>query len=183
MRLTMLALALAIALLLQGMAAAQDLENIEVPAEGYDGPWTLTSADPSVFYFVHVEEGLELQYSFAVVGNGTVSVFLSPRSDPFNYYTAFSTAEEVASFSRTFPADYGFARDYYIQVNTTSAEDVEFEASIHMSAASKQNYNLYYALIALGFVALVAVSWKLVERQDRMEREEKRRKGKGKGRR
>lgn len=170
------AVAAALALLLvmgPMLASAQYDTGVDVPAGGYVSTDTVTTDLPDRFYYIHVPEGLELVYDFSVVGNGSITVFLSPKTDPLNYYVEFSTTDDVTEFSRTFPADFGFARDYYIQVNSTFAGDVQYEVDIHTQEAPTGNYNLYYVLIVLGFVALVVFSWKFVVWQEKRERKEK----------
>jgi len=168
------ALIMALMLACASMAvAAQERGPMDVPAEGYDGTEILPADEPWMLYKVNVENGHELVYELHVVGNGTFTVFLSPENDPLNYYVSFSTADPVTSFSRTFPADYGFDRIYYIEVNSTLGNELEYTVSIHTPEASTENYTIYYVLIALGFAALVIFSWKFVVWQDRNERREK----------
>jgi hypothetical protein len=144
-------------------------EPIEVPPAGYESTDTITVADTWKYYVVHAEIGQEIYYEFHVVGEGNISVFLSKMEDPLNYYVSFSTPVPVTDFERTFPPDYGFSRDYFIQVNSTSGINVQYSVEIHTQKAPEKNYTLYYALIILGFVGLVAFSYEFVVWQEKRE--------------
>jgi len=148
-------------------------EPIEVPPAGYESTDTVTAADSWKYYVVHAEIGQEIHFEFHVAGEGNISVFLSKIDDPLNYYVSFSTPLPVTDFERTFPPDYGFSRDYFIQVNSTSGIDVQYSVKIHTDEASEKNYTLYYALIILGFVGLVVLSYKFVVWQEKRERKAK----------
>jgi len=152
--------------------------EVTVPPSGYEGTDTLLASNPVKFYTVTVPAGDELKFSFEVIGEGNITVFLSRTEDPLNYFAMFSSPQPVTEFSGTFPADYGFDREYFLQVNSTAQIDVDYRVGIHTQPASEENYTLYYTLIVLGFVALVVFSYKLVVWQERKEREA----GKGKRR-
>ena len=157
-------------------------EPIQIPSVGYEHTDTIPADDPWKYYVVHADVGQEITYEFQVIGDGEISIFLSKIDDPLNYYTQFSTPQPVTSFSKTFPPDFGFSRDYFIQVNSTSGIDVQYSVKIHTEQTPTKNYTLYYVLIILGFVALVVFSYKFVERQDRKEREAKKQQRRGKNR-
>jgi len=162
-------------------ALAQDVpEPIEIPPFGYESTDTITVDNPWNYYVVHADAGQEIIYEFQVFGEGNISIFLSKMDDPLNYYTSFSTTQPVTSFSKTFPPDYGFSRDYFIQVNSTSGIDVQYSVKIHTEKAPEKDYTMYYLLLILGFVALVVGSYKLVEWQDKREKAVKKEQKKGK---
>ena len=164
-------------------AMAQQFDVIDVPAAGYEGTDTLHANNShTIFYNISVGIGLELVFDFRAVGNGSFSVFLSKIEDPLNYYRGFSTPQPVTEFSRVFPADFGFAQVYFIQVNTSSEGDIQYHANIHTEKASTGNYNLYYVLIIVGFVILVILSYKFVVWQEKREKEDKKKQRKRKNR-
>jgi hypothetical protein len=154
-------------------------EPIEVPPAGYEATDTIPFDDPWKYYVIHVGAGQELTYEFQVIGEGNISVYLSPRDDPLNYLVSFSSPQAVTSFSRTFPPDYGFAREYFIQVNSTAGIDVEYTVSIHTRDVAT-DYTLQYILLIVGFVALVIFSYKLVLWQEKNEKEARKKKRRGK---
>ncbi len=158
-------------LLASFQAAAQTM--VDVPAEGYMGTDTLPANDPARYYIVTVPAGHVLEFDFHVVGEGNITVSLSKMSDPNNYYVSFSTSEPVRDFSRTFPEDYGFDREFFIQVYSTAGIDVDYTAEIHTEEAPEQNYTLHYVLMALGLVGLAVFSYKYVVWQEKQEKKEK----------
>ena len=114
---------------------------MDVPAGGYEGTNVLNANNSyTVFYNISVDAGQELIFDFQVVDNGNLSVFLSPMDDPLNYYVSFSTPQQVTSFSKTFPPNYGFSRLYFIQVNSTDGIEIHYTASIHTEKNAK-NYS------------------------------------------
>jgi len=108
-----------------------------------------------------------------VIGEGKVSVYLSPEHDPFQHYDEYSTDSPVASFHMKVPAYFGSDMGYIITVNSSTNDTVQYTASIYTEKAPTDHYYVYYALIAIGLVALVWLSWKYVVWQDRKEREKK----------
>jgi hypothetical protein len=176
-----LSLFIALALVLTPMSAmAQDFGVVNVPATGYEGTNVLNENNTyTVYYNISVDAGQELVFDFRVVGTGTFSVFLSPMDDPLNYYVSFSTPQPVTSFSKTFPPNYGFSRQYFIQVNSTDGIEIHYTASIHTEKVDK-NYTVYYILIIFGFVALVVFCYKYVEWQDNKEKAAKKNQRRGK---
>lgn len=177
MRFVPACVALVIILASASAMAQQEDGTFEVPAPGYSGTDTLP-ADTDNKYQVHVEMNHDLVFRFNVIGDGEIMVCLIPRADPENirYYTT----QPVTEYSVRYPAVIGFDMDYTIMVNSTHPGDVLYNVSIHTEPAEFPNYTPYYILIAVGFVALVVFCWKFVVWQDKKEREEKKKAGRGK---
>ncbi len=174
---------LAALILLAAMpTSAQNIPDVQVnnvPASGYSGTDTIILGDMWNEYVVDVPKAHELEYSFQVIGNGSIRVLLvnevgtiSIMEGQVNYYIEFSDFGPVTSYSATFPPDFSLPQDYTILVNSTGGE-VTYTASISINEIEAPDYTAYYVLIVLGLVGIVAFSWITVNRQDQQERQAK----------
>ncbi|MFO7619145.1 MAG: hypothetical protein R6W91_05765 [Thermoplasmata archaeon] len=158
---------LAIAMALVPVSAVALGSSIEVPESGYSGTDTLLPGEDNI-YDVHVKMNHDLLFTFHVVGQGDIMVFLIPMDDPANirYYTS----QPVTEYTVRLPAIIGFDKGYSILVNTSYPGEIQYNAEIHTEVVEHPEYSLYYILIILGFVALVVFCWKFVVWQDKRER-------------
>ena len=157
--------------------SAQNTSPVQVnnvPASGYSGTDKIISGDMWNEYIVNVPRGHELVYSFEVIGNGTIRVLLVNEigtqaiiNAQLNYYIEFSTSEPVTSYNATFPPNFSLSHDYTILVANTSIEEVSYSVSISINEVDAPDYTIYYVLIVLGLVGILAFSWITVNRQER----------------
>lgn len=161
-------------------AAAQEVPTqvFEVPANRYNSNDTYYPGDQWNEYQVQVPKGHELNYSFEVVGEGELKIVLVGETGTLNilnsgvnYYPAFSTVEEVGSFSASVPPDWGFPNDFTILVNSTSDEPVVYQVNITVTEVPAPDYTVYYVLIGLGGIGVVVFSWYFVKWQVKKEKE------------
>ena len=143
-----------------------------VPANGYSGDDTYFPEDLWNEYQLHVPKGYELEYSFEMTGSGDFTIYLIPHIGTEyifqgSYFISYSSDEPVTSYSATFPADFGFAQDYTIVINSTYNGTLEYTASISINEIESPDYTYYYLLVILGFVGLAVFSWRLVVWQDK----------------
>ena len=153
--------------------AAQDTlpaQMHDIPAEGYfSANDTYINTDMWTEYRMQVPRGHEINYDFEIVGQGDFSIYIIPHIGAQyllqgSYYISYSSAEPVTSFSRTFPADYGFDYEYTIVINSTA--NITYSADISINEVDKSDYTIYYVLIVLGIVGIFAFSWIIVNRQE-----------------
>ncbi len=165
-------LIIALVLVPMGAVAQEDpVQRFDVPESGYQGEAVLAAGSEWNEYSVTVPKNHELVFTFQVQGQGDISVYLVPDDNPTNirYYTT----RPVSEYSARVPAIIGFDTDYTILVNTSYPGDVHYTASIHTIEEAHPEYLAYYALIALGFVALVILSYKFVVWQEKREKQKK----------
>ena len=161
---------------------AQNIPDVQVnnvPASGYSGTDTIILSDMWNEYVVDVPKGHELEYSFQVIGNGSIRVLLvnevgtiSIMEAQVNYYLEFSDFGPVTSYSATFPPDFSLPQDYTILVNSTGGE-VTYDVSISINEVDAPDYTIYYVLLPLGLVGILVFSWITVNRQDQAEKKAK----------
>ena len=161
---------------------AQNIPDVQVnnvPASGYSGTDTIILGDMWNEYVVDVPKGHELEYSFQVIGNGSIRVLLvnevgtiSIMEAQVNYYLEFSDFGPVTSYSATFPPDFSLPQDYTILVNSTGGE-VTYDISISINEVDAPDYTIYYVLLPLGLVGILVFSWITVNRQDQAEKKAK----------
>ena len=147
----------------------------EVPAGGYSGNDSYFPEDLWNEYQMHVPKGHEINYSFEVIGSGDFNIYLIPHIGTeyifqSSYFISYSSDVPVTSYSATFPADYGFAQDFTIVINSTYNGTLEYSASVSINEIETPDYTYHYILVVLGLIGLVIFSWKLVVWQDKQEK-------------
>ena len=157
--------------------SAQDNFSVQVnnvPADGYSGTDKLFQGEMWNEYVVDIPKGHELEYSFQVIGNGTIRVLLVNEvgtqaiiNAKLNYYIEFSNPEPITSYSATFPPNFSLNQDYTILVANTSYEEVSYSVSISINEVEAPDYTIYYVLMVLGLVGIFVFSWIIVNRQER----------------
>ena len=148
----------------------------QVPASGYSGTDTYFPEDLWNEYQMHVPKGYELEYSFEMTGPGDFTIYLIPHIGTEyifqgSYFISYSSDVPVTSYSATFPADFGFAQDYTIVINSTYNGTLEYSASISINEIETPDYTYQYILVILGIIGLVVFSWRLVVWQDKKEKQ------------
>ncbi len=164
-------------------ASAQTTPSVQVfnvPSSGYSSTDTLVLGDMWNEYVVDVPKGHELEYSFQVIGNGSIRVLLVNEvgtqaiiNAQLNYYIEFSNSEPVTSYSVTFPPNFSLGQDYTILVANTTEGEVTYNASISINEIDAPDYTIYYVLIVLGLVGIFAFSWIIVNRQEQEKKQAK----------